>query len=182
MSQITLQANLTNDLELQTSRNGNSYCNLVLAQSSRYLDGEEWKETGSKFWRVTIYGKQAEQLCACSLPKGTRLIIVGDLNVEDRPEWTDKTGVQHEATTEVSIRVKSVAVELCNWYDINVVKHQPSTTTQPAVTSAPKRTATAPKQVATKAPVKAQPAEEDIFGALDEDDALGTDDAVDLWG
>ena len=180
MSQITLQANLTNDLELKQSRNGNSYCQLVLAQSMRYLDGEEWKETGSRFWRVMIYGKQAEYLCNCTLPKGTKLVIVGDLIVEDRPEWTDNSGVTHEATSEVTVRAKSVSVEINNWYDITVTKHSASgaSVTQ-TVAPTPKRQATTTKKVAqVKAPVQE---DEDIFGGLDES-SLDSDDTVDLWG
>ena len=184
MSQITLQANLTNDLELKQSKNGNSYCQLVLAQSTRYLDGEEWKETGSRFWRVMIYGKQAEYLCNCTLPKGTKLVVVGDLVVEDRPEWTDNTGVTHEATSEVTIRAKSVSVEINNWYDITVTKHPASgATVAQTVAPAPKRQATTTKKAAStpKPVVKQEEPEEDIFGSLSED-SLGSDDTVDLWG
>lgn len=184
MSQITLQANLTNDLELKQSKNGNAYCQLVLAQSTRYLDGEEWKETGSRFWRVMIYGKQAEYLCNCTLPKGTKLVVVGDIVVEDRPEWTDNSGVTHEATSEVTIRAKSVSVEINNWYDITVTKHPASgaSVTQ-TVAPAPKRQATATKKAAAtpKPVVKQEEPEEDIFGSLSED-SLGSDDTVDLWG
>ena len=189
MSQITLQANLAGDLELKQSRNGNSYCQLVLAQSTRYLDGEEWKETGTKFWRVMIYGKQAEYLCSCDLPKGTKLVIVGDLTVEDRPEWTDNSGVVHEATTEVSIRAKSVSVEISNWYDIRIAKHASNNASAPvakptapvAKPTAPVRSTASKKATRATAPAPAVAEEEDIFGALD-DDTSNSDEAVDLWG
>lgn len=182
MSQITLQANLAGDLELKQSRSGNSYCQLVLAQSTRYLDGEEWKETGTKFWRVMIYGKQAEYLCSCDLPKGTKLVIVGDLTVEDRPEWTDNSGVVHEATTEVSIRAKSVSVEISNWYDIRIAKHASNNASAPvAKPTAPVRSTAPKKATRATAPAPAVAEEEDIFGALD-DDTSNSDEAVDLWG
>ena len=130
-----------------------------------------------------IYGKQAEYLCNCTLPKGTKLVVVGDLVVEDRPEWTDNSGVTHEATSEVTVRAKSVSVEINNWYDITVTKHPASgaSVTQ-TVASAPKRQTTTTKK-ATPAPkvVKQEQPEEDIFGSLTED-SIGSDDTVDLWG
>jgi len=81
--------------ELRYTQAGKPVCNFSLATSSRYKQGDEWKED-TEWHRITAWGKQAESV-AQHLDKGSQAYIEGRLNTR---KWEDRDGNTRQ-TTEI---------------------------------------------------------------------------------
>lgn len=69
MNNVTLIGRLTKDVEIKTGYNQNSYCKVTLA-----ID----RKDGTDFPRVTVFGKQAENLAKYQ-GKGSLIAIEGHI-------------------------------------------------------------------------------------------------------
>lgn len=76
MADITVQGNTTADPELRFTPNGGAVLNFNLAENHRKKVGDQWQDDGATFYRVAVWGKQAEAL-ADSLSKGSRVLVAG---------------------------------------------------------------------------------------------------------
>jgi len=97
INQVTLLGNLTRDLELRYTPNGNAVINFSMATNRSYKDKatEQWKDI-AEFHNVVFWGKPAEIISQyCS--KGDKLLVQGRMQTRS---WEDKTGVK-KYTTEV---------------------------------------------------------------------------------
>ena len=82
INRVVLTGNLTRDPELRaTSGSGISVCKLGIAVNTRRKNGEGQWEEKPNYFRVTVFGKQAEN-CASYLKKGRPVAIDGRL------EWS----------------------------------------------------------------------------------------------
>jgi single-strand DNA-binding protein len=82
INRVVLTGNLTRDPELRSTPNGLSICKLGIAVNTRRKNGStgDWEEKAN-FFRVTIFGRQAES-CGQYLKKGRPVAIDGRL------EWS----------------------------------------------------------------------------------------------
>lgn len=76
MADITVQGNTTAAPELRFTPNGGAVLNFNLAENHRKKVGDQWQDDGATFYRVAVWGKQAEAL-ADSLSKGSRVLVSG---------------------------------------------------------------------------------------------------------
>lgn len=91
MADITIQGNTTADPELRFTPNGGAVLNFNLAENHRKKDQQgTWQDDGTTFYRVAVWGKQAETL-ADHLGKGQRVLVSGRFR---GGEFTSKQGEQ----------------------------------------------------------------------------------------
>jgi single-strand DNA-binding protein len=83
INRVVLTGNLTRDPETRSTPNGLSICKLGIAVNTRRKNGAtgEWEEKAN-FFRVTVFGRQAES-CGNFLKKGRPVAIDGRL------EWSE---------------------------------------------------------------------------------------------
>ncbi len=89
MTSIVTEGNVTADAELRFTPNGKAVTNATIAVNdrTRTQDGE-WVDGAASFYEITVWGTPAESF-ATSATKGTRLVVAGELAVE---EYTDREG------------------------------------------------------------------------------------------
>lgn len=81
INRVVLTGNLTRDPDLRATNGGTSVCKLGIAVNTRRKSSSgEWEEKPN-FFRVTVFGRQAES-CANYLKKGRAVAIDGRL------EWS----------------------------------------------------------------------------------------------
>jgi len=82
INRVILTGNLTRDPELRSTGNGLAVCKLGIAVNTRRKNNSsgEWEEKAN-FFRVTVFGRQAES-CAAYLKKGRAIAVDGRL------EWS----------------------------------------------------------------------------------------------
>lgn len=91
MADITIQGNTTAAPELRFTPNGGAVLNFNLAENHRKKDQQgTWQDDGTTFYRVAVWGKQAETL-ADHLGKGQRVLVSGRFR---GGEFTSKQGEQ----------------------------------------------------------------------------------------
>jgi len=83
INRVVLTGNLTRDPETRTTPNGLSICKLGIAVNTRRKNNStgDWEEKAN-FFRVTVFGRQAES-CGNFLKKGRPVAIDGRL------EWSE---------------------------------------------------------------------------------------------
>jgi single-strand DNA-binding protein len=87
-NKITLVGNLGRDPELRYTPQGNPVCTFSMATSERRKDRNGEMQEQTLWFRVTLWGRQAET-ASQYLQKGRQVYIEGRLRVE---EWTDRDG------------------------------------------------------------------------------------------
>jgi single-strand DNA-binding protein len=100
INRVVLVGNLTRDPELKSLPSGTAVCDLGLAVNSRRkTQSGEWVDEPN-FFRVSVYGAQAES-CARFLAKGRAVAIDGRLRWRqwDTPEGTKRETVEVVAET-----------------------------------------------------------------------------------
>jgi single-strand DNA-binding protein len=110
---VTLIGNLTDDPELKFTPNGAAVASFRLAVTPRVKDGDGWRDGDTSFFRVNAWRDLAENLHD-SLPKGTRVVVVGQLKARswETPEG-DKRSVVEVTADDVapSLRWATASVE-----------------------------------------------------------------------
>lgn len=96
-NKIIVVGNLGRDPELRYTPQGTAVCNFSMATNERRKDKNGEQQDITTWFRVTVWGKQAET-ASKYLTKGRNVYIEGRLHVE---EWTDKDGKQRH-TLEVN--------------------------------------------------------------------------------
>ena len=81
INRVVLTGNLTRDPELRATTGGTSVCKLGIAVNTRRKGSDGQWEEKPNFFRVTVFGRQAES-CANYLKKGRAVAIDGRL------EWS----------------------------------------------------------------------------------------------
>src|SRR2546430_7199353 len=81
INRVVLTGNLTRDPELRATPGGLSICKLGIAVNTRRKNSEGQWEEKPNFFRVTVFGRQAES-CGQYLKKGRPVAIDGRL------EWS----------------------------------------------------------------------------------------------
>ena len=73
-----LSGNLTQDFELRFTQTGRAVANSSVAVNERVQNPKtgEWEDTDPEFYKVTVWGEQAEHAAEC-FRKGDRIVTVG---------------------------------------------------------------------------------------------------------
>jgi single-strand DNA-binding protein len=95
-NKITIVGNLGRDPELRYTPQGTAVCNFSVATNERRKDKTGDFQDHTTWFRVTLWGKQAET-ASKYLTKGSPIYIEGRLRVE---EWSDRDG-KNRHTLEV---------------------------------------------------------------------------------
>lgn len=82
MSTITVDGRLTADATLRFTPNGRAVLNFDLAENHRRRNGDQWEDDGATFYRVSVWGKRAENL-AEELTKGTPVLVTGEFRTRE---------------------------------------------------------------------------------------------------
>lgn len=98
---VVLVCRLTRDPELRSTPGGTSVCNLRVAFSSSWKDGDEWKEKPN-YADVTVWGAQGES-CSRYLSKGRQICVFGRLQWR---QFTDKENHKRQALDIVADQVQ----------------------------------------------------------------------------
>jgi single-strand DNA-binding protein len=104
INRVVLTGNLTRDPDLRSTPGGMSICKLGIAVNTRKKSSSgEWEEKPN-FFRVTVFGKQAEN-CAQYLKKGRPVAIDGRL------EWStwESEGQKRESVDIIADSVQFLA-------------------------------------------------------------------------
>lgn len=105
MSTITFAGNLVADPELKYTPQGKAVVNATVAVTPREKDGDTWKDGEAAFYRIAVWGGEAEHFAA-SAGKGTRVLVWGVL----KPRTYDKDGVTRTSldvqVTEIGLSTK----------------------------------------------------------------------------
>jgi single-strand DNA-binding protein len=89
MNRVILIGNLTRDPESRVTQSGLAVCNLNIAVNRRVRQGQEGNAPTADFFRVTTFGKTAEN-CGRFLAKGRKVGVVGSIQ-NDNFEAADGT-------------------------------------------------------------------------------------------
>lgn len=91
MADVTFTGNLTAAPEMKFSTAGKAFANFTVAENYRKKNQNgEWEDSGTAFWRVTVFGYQAEAV-ADTLDKGMKVVVQGRGELR---EYTTKEGNQ----------------------------------------------------------------------------------------
>ena len=101
INRVTLTGNLTRDPETRTTPGGLTICKLGIAVNTRRKNSEGQWEEKPNFFRVTVFGRQAES-CKQYLAKGRAIAVDGRL------EWStwERDGQKHESVDIIADTVQ----------------------------------------------------------------------------
>ncbi len=102
---ITVNGNITRDLELRETTDGTPVLTIPLACSRRRKVGDEWTEELPGYHDVVVFRKTAEH-AAATFAKGDRVLAHGRLN---RGDYTDRDGIKRRAN---EVQADVVAADL----------------------------------------------------------------------
>ena len=89
MADVIFTGNLTAAPEMKFSNSGKAFANFTVAENYRKRNQNgEWEDSGTAFWRVTVFGYQAEAV-ADTLDKGMKVVVQGRGELR---EYTTKEG------------------------------------------------------------------------------------------
>lgn len=116
---ITLEGNITRDVEMQFSPKGNGYTRNSIAVDKRTRDGDDWKTETSFFDFSILDDKMAENFCE-TFNKGDRIILAGALQSRTVP--VDKDDPDGDKRTFVGIIAENVGASI-RWATATVIKN-----------------------------------------------------------
>lgn len=80
---LVLVGNLGRDPEMRYTPNGTAVTNFPVATSRKYTDASGQVREETAWFRITVFGKQAET-CNQYLAKGRKVLVEGELIVDDK--------------------------------------------------------------------------------------------------
>lgn len=108
MSNITIEGNLADEVDLRFTPGGEAVADLVIIENRRQKNREtdSWEDAPATRHRLVAWGSMAEN-AAESLSKGDRVVATGEMFTE---QWADKdTG---EARYSTKVKATSLGVSL----------------------------------------------------------------------
>ena len=89
-ARITVEGNLGSTPELRVTENGMAIATFRLASTKRVKNQDgTWSDGNTSWYRVSAFRTLAEAIIDQAYPKGTKVVITGNLEIS---EWTDKEG------------------------------------------------------------------------------------------
>jgi single-strand DNA-binding protein len=103
-----LVGNLGRDVEMRYTPNGDAVSNFPVAVSRRWTDGGGQAKEETLWFKVTVWGKQAES-CNNYLAKGSKVLIEGEL-IGDPASGSPKAYMRKDGTPGASFEIRATAV------------------------------------------------------------------------
>lgn len=100
LNEVKLIGNITQDIEVKKTPNGNSVTNFGLATNRSYKMGDEWKEE-TAFHNIVVWGNDSDYL-GQRAKKGTRIFVSGRLQTRS---WDGNDGEKKYRTEIVADKV-----------------------------------------------------------------------------
>jgi single-strand DNA-binding protein len=102
INRVVLTGNLTRDPDARSTPGGLSICKLGIAVNTRRKNADGQWEEKPNFFRVTVFGRQAES-CGQYLKKGRPVAIDGRL---EWSQWEDTNGQKRESVDIIADTVQ----------------------------------------------------------------------------
>lgn len=105
-NRVILAGNLGRDPEMRYTPSGQAVVNLSVATNEKWKDRDGNNQERTVWWRVTVWGKQAET-CNQYLSKGRQVLVEGRMNADDsgNPTTFQRKDGSWGATFEVTAQV-----------------------------------------------------------------------------
>lgn len=103
LNKIQLIGRLGQDPELKYTTTGKTYCNITIATSKNFKQGEEWKEK-TEWHRVTVWNKKAEYINQY-FKKGFLVFAEGEISYRS---YDDKDGKKVYITEITAYEIKNL--------------------------------------------------------------------------
>ena len=101
LNKVMLIGNLGADPEIRSFQNGGKVCNLRIAQSEQWKDGNTGERQERTEWHnVAVFSEGLVNVCERYLRKGSKVFIEGQLRTR---KWQDQSG-NDRYTTEVVLQ------------------------------------------------------------------------------
>ena len=105
---IIIVGNLGRDPEMRYATNGNAVTELSVASNRQYTDGMGNKVKETTWFKVSVWGKQAES-CNTYLKKGSSVLVEGELS-PDKETGNPKVYTKSDGSTGASFDVTARTV------------------------------------------------------------------------
>ncbi len=106
---LVLVGNLGRDPEMRYTPNGTAVTQLSVATSNKWMDAAGQLKEETAWWRVSVFGKQAET-CNQYLSKGKKVLIEGTLSVDEK-SGGPRVYQRKDGTYAASFEVRATAVK-----------------------------------------------------------------------
>lgn len=107
-NRIIIAGNLGQDPELRYTSSGQAVANLSVATSESYTDAQGQRQDRTTWWRVSVWGKQAEA-CSQYLTKGRQVLVEGHINA-DPTTGAPRTFTRKDGSVGASYEITATAV------------------------------------------------------------------------
>ena len=97
LNKVTLIGNLTRDVELKATPNGQKVASFSLATNRTWKDNNGAKQESVEYHNIVSFGKQAEVIAQYCV-KGNQILVEGRLQTRS---WDDKTTNEKKYRTEI---------------------------------------------------------------------------------
>lgn len=114
-SKIIIVGNLGRDPEMRYTPSGQAVTNLNVATSNRYTNSEGEQVDETTWFRVSVWGRQAEA-CNQYLKKGRQVLVEGRLNA-DKATGGPRIWTRQDGTAGASYEVRAFTVRFLGGRD-----------------------------------------------------------------
>ena len=108
-NKIILVGNLGRDPEMRYSPSGTAVTNFSMATSEKWADQQGQTQERTLWWRVSVWGKQAEN-CNQYLKKGSKVLVEGRMN-GDSKTGGPKIYTRQDGTAGANFEVTAATVK-----------------------------------------------------------------------
>ena len=150
-AKTTLVGNLGQEPQLRYLASGQAVCNMSIATNETWKDGEGEQKERTTWWRVSVWGKQAEA-CSQYLGKGRQVLVEGRMNADEN--GNPRVFERNDGTTGASFELTARSVHF-----LGRNGNSPDTSMADTGNSngAPVNTATVPETPTKEAPSSTAP-------------------------
>ena len=104
LNKVMIIGNLGRDPEMRYTPNGTAVTQMSIATSRKWTDASGTLKEETAWWRVSVFGKQAET-CNQYLSKGSRVLVEGELVVDEK-SGGPRVYTRKDGTTGASFEVR----------------------------------------------------------------------------
>jgi single-strand DNA-binding protein len=102
---LSITGNITGDPEVRFTAGGDAVANFTVAYTPRILRNDKWTDGDALFLRCVAWGQMAQNI-AESFGRGTRVVVIGSLSVNN---WTDK---HDQKRSDVRLTVEDIGASV----------------------------------------------------------------------
>jgi single-strand DNA-binding protein len=106
-SVVTITGNITNDIELKFSDNGQARTNIRVAVDRNWKNQDNEWQTETSYISVQAWGKVAENIARVTT-KGTRIIVIGRLNQRNYEKDGENRSITEIVAEEIGVSTRVI--------------------------------------------------------------------------